>query len=149
MSMIALQIDLNSIEQSKNQSITGSIFFDFGNYQFPEIGWNDFIVVVLSWWLSSMRKLVLDLSKFEELRFMDGPFFLAIKKLGEDKCKIECFEKYEGKAEFSGEFSLKKLNGFILKAAREVEAICTEHHWDTDDISKLRLNIRAVSNSLK
>jgi hypothetical protein len=147
--MVTLQIDSNSIEQSRNKTITGSIYFDFGGYKFPEIGWNDFVVVVINWWLTALRNLAIGLSEFEKLSFMDGPFFLTIEKLDEDKCKIECFERYAENSKFSCDLSLKKLSFSILKAAMEVEAICIEQHWDTDDISELRSNIRTASISLK
>jgi len=47
--MISVKTDPVSIDFSNSQAVTGVVFFDFGSFQFPEKGWNDFIVVVLSW----------------------------------------------------------------------------------------------------
>ncbi len=37
--------DAKSLELSNKGSITGILYFDFGDFQFPGIGWSDFVVV--------------------------------------------------------------------------------------------------------
>jgi len=54
---ISFKTDPVSIDFSKSQAVTGVVFFDFGSFQFPEKGWNDFIVVVLSWWLIALKRI--------------------------------------------------------------------------------------------
>lgn len=144
--MITLKIDETSLEKSRSSLITGKIYFDCGAWQFPEINWDDFVVVVLSWWLSAVHRLLTTRSDVEELLFMDGPFFVAIKNLGDDQCHLEGFRRGATKAVFADEVSLKRLHGVILKAARQIEAACTARQWENDDIRQLRSAIRTSLN---
>ena len=80
MDTITVQTETASLERSENQSTTVFIFFDFGNYQFPEKGWNDVIVVVLCWWLFSLKNLMRSLlSSIQVFLLMRLVTFLYMK----------------------------------------------------------------------
>ncbi len=150
MNTITVHTEPKSIEQSKNQAITGLIFFDFGHYQFPEKGWNDFIVVVLSWWLAAFENIILDSVDNEELRFMDGPLYVTVKKLDKDIFRIGCFnEKMGNGAEFSGEYSITEIINAVLNVAKTVESVCSKNGWDTDEIRWLKVAIKKVARRLE
>src|SRR5690606_21761028 len=57
---------------------TGEIFFSFGDDFFPEKNWNDFLNVILNWWLVELIGLLEKKSISAELNFMDGPFKIMI-----------------------------------------------------------------------
>jgi hypothetical protein len=66
-------VEPRSVEKSNKGLITGVIYFNFDQYKFPEIGWNDYIVIILGWWLDSIERLSKGLTKTVDLKFMDGP----------------------------------------------------------------------------
>ncbi|MCG8419070.1 MAG: hypothetical protein MJE77_14135, partial [Proteobacteria bacterium] len=48
--------DESTLEQSDNasRSITGDLYFDFDGFPFPAERWNDFVVVIIAWWLAAL-----------------------------------------------------------------------------------------------
>lgn len=80
--MINIVINELSIEMSNRNSITGEIYFQMGDSFFPELNWNDFIVVILTWWNESIQLLeASDIRSSQDFNFMDGPFYVqAVKK---------------------------------------------------------------------
>jgi hypothetical protein len=138
MDTITVHIEAMSFQKSKSQAVTGIIFFDFGSYQFPEKGWDDFVVVVLSWWLSALKNIVFGESKYEELKFMDGPQYIAVKKLSNALCVIECFDKRKGgSAEFTGQYQLTEVLRSVMHSAKATYSVCSQNGWDSDDIDEL------------
>lgn len=78
-----LNIDSESI--SRNDShFFGNINFRFDDFYFPSNDWNDFIFVILNWWIQSLRNLLSNDVVKEELLFMDGPFLVKINYLKDD-----------------------------------------------------------------
>lgn len=78
--MVCINVDSTSLVKSDNNVITGILSVSVNDFYFPDKDWNDFIVIVLSWWakesitlLDSNRKVVFD--------FMDGPFNMVINPI--------------------------------------------------------------------
>lgn len=145
MDKVVLHIEPESFQKLESQSIIGIIYFDFGRYQFPEEKWNDFIVVILSWWLSALREIVFGNGKQQELRFMDGPFYLSINRVDKFFCRIECLgQEIEENAEFSGEYMLAEVVDTVLNAARLVANTCSKKGWTTSDVYDLKATIKEL-----
>lgn len=61
------------------RTATGGLVVQAGDYRFPEAEWDDFVAVVLNWWVSNA--LALDGAVLEvENRFMDGPFSYRVRR---------------------------------------------------------------------
>jgi hypothetical protein len=58
---------------------TGEIWLKAGHIKFPREGWNDFILLVLGSWLESARRLLDGSSRYETIRFMEGPYSVEIE----------------------------------------------------------------------
>jgi len=54
-----LFIDSGAITRSGGGSISSSVYFKMGDRYFPGKGWNDFVVIILGWWIKS----IMDISK--------------------------------------------------------------------------------------
>jgi hypothetical protein len=63
-----------SLQQHASGSITGIIYWQAGGLSFPDDSWDDFVVVILCWWLQAIVRLAERSSSAESLFFMDGPF---------------------------------------------------------------------------
>lgn len=89
--------DQSTLHQSKKGSVTGVVYFDFGEErQFPVVGWNDFVVVIAGWWLAALDTI--SHTKADTvLRFMDGPFWIAVlAEKGSKKVRLQCIEGRRG-----------------------------------------------------
>lgn len=84
-SSLAIKVDVEKLLQSqgKSQTVTGEIFCVAGGVSFPEAGWNDFVIIILTWWLEASTRLGRGHSQ-EVWRFMDGPWQVDLQRLGED-----------------------------------------------------------------
>jgi len=65
------------------RTITGHLFVQVGDFFFPEKGWDDFVVVVLGWWIENAILLDGPVVEVDNL-FMDGPYsFRSRREPGE------------------------------------------------------------------
>ncbi|MFP7471335.1 hypothetical protein SFC55_10030 [Niallia taxi] len=87
---ISLKVDLVSLEINRSKNITGTIYFiiDYHRY-FPDGGWDDFLVIILSWWIKSIRGVELSrIGSTYKLDFMDGTSEVLVKKISENKVEM-------------------------------------------------------------
>ncbi|KNY26497.1 hypothetical protein Bccel_1762 [Pseudobacteroides cellulosolvens ATCC 35603 = DSM 2933] len=89
-----LEIIANTNSLQKRRNITGEIFFKVGEFSFPEQNWNDFIIIVLVWWLSAYKTFVENDKQPFKLIFMDGSFEIKIKRITEGILVLNFFEDY-------------------------------------------------------
>jgi len=102
--------------------------------RFPATDWNDFVVVVLGWWIAQVLPLRCGFEGEAELRFMDGPFRIRIVNHGYE-AGIECF---------SGRCSVFldrcDIGGFyqsLMDAALRTAAFCRRNGLVTADLKIL------------
>lgn len=77
---LVVDVDHRSLCFGTEGVVTGRIILRYGNICFPEAGWNDFVAVVLSWWVEAAIDLCGPTGKSRELRFMDGPFWVDVTR---------------------------------------------------------------------
>jgi hypothetical protein len=73
MNQVCLVVQLDSISVRPNGSAIGDIWIDANNIQFPARHWNDFVVLLLTWWAEAVGRLLVGDSTREVVRFMEGP----------------------------------------------------------------------------
>lgn len=72
MANLKIHIDPLSVESSSHGQVTGKLVLEIEDKYFPDKDWNDFVLIVLHWWIEAIKSL-----KYEDdifLRFMDGPY---------------------------------------------------------------------------
>jgi hypothetical protein len=130
--------DPHTLHQSKKGSITGVVYFDFGDRQFPTAGWNDFVVVIAGWWLSE-----LDRSDWNRagatLRFMDGPYWISAATNESADVTLHCVEDRRD-AEDLGKIivSASEIKSEVLAFARAVLQACASARIASADLDVLR-----------
>jgi hypothetical protein len=137
---ISLVIKIETLERNKSGSIIGVIYFDFGDKKFPEIGWYDFVDIILSWWLESLKKILKNFSEKEELLFMDGPLQINLIKKNYEICLLKCIHirKNEERLEHSQTANIANLLSTILRGAKDIIKICKEKNWSSNDVDILK-----------
>lgn len=130
--------DPNTLRQSRLGSITGVVYFDFGvERQFPSLGWNDFVVVLASWWMVGLKEVTERASEVK-LRFMDGPYWITVVSQ-DGGVFLRCTEDRRGAGvvyEFKVELS--DLTGEIFTFARNVSDACKTAGITSVDLENMR-----------
>lgn len=149
--MQAVQVEVriaeDSIEHTSSRIVTGVVFFDFGEIKFPESEWNDYVVVILSWWLVALRDIVEGRVDTVELRFMDGPFWVSVRNFANDDCEVQCMK---GDDEvFRCRYSPMMLLRATYKAAAQVQRVCFQREWESEEITTLSTLIGEVRQLMR
>ena len=140
-----MQIELivNPSSVAKRISITGEIYFKINDYFFPEKRWDDFVVVILGWWLRALRSN----SDMFELLFMDGPLEVRAKKVKQNEFELSFIHR--GDCVLVANCSENELKNQVAKAARKILRKVTHEKWESPDIKELRNGLRSLKNEMK
>lgn len=136
MNKFKIQVDNNSIAKYKD-SITGTIYINFNDTFFPEKNWNDFVIILINNWIESSYNILSGITECEEFYFMDGPFFMRVRKVDLDICIVELIENH---TDILSNFRVNTKDIFdeILKAVILLNKYCESQGWETEDIKKLQ-----------
>jgi len=135
------EIQVKFVEESVSFTghglVTGVIFFDLDTFQFPEREWNDAVVVIVGWWLAGLVDFVTGISDEIELRFMEGPYLLSIRREDGDECQIHCIERAISREKFQCRGSALNLLRSTLRVATRLQRVCGQSGWQSVDIETL------------
>jgi hypothetical protein len=135
---VRISFDPSTLRQSRSGSITGVVYFEFSRErQFPSRGWNDFVVVLASWWMVALKEITEGASEVK-LRFMDGPYWITVVSQ-EAGLLLRCTEDRRGVGPVY-EFSVKlsDLTGQIFTFARKVSDACKTARISSVDLDNMR-----------
>lgn len=143
--MVSVVIEEYTLELSKQKSITGGIYFQIGDTFFPDCHWNDFIVVILTWWNKSIKLLeTLSVGTSQTFDFMDGPFYVQGVKKDSSHITLHFIKRNQVglKVIASLDTEIISLKKSITKASKKVIKEVDAKQWITDDIEELRKQIK-------
>jgi hypothetical protein len=136
---------------SKSGLVTGRIHVQINGRSFPEKDWNDFVIIILNWWLEG---LIFSVSKGAETFnciFMDGPLSFTVKKDNSLWGIFFVHGRTGNQIEFAGKVSLSVLINSFLAASKTIIDSCAEKNWKGEEIEKLVSNydtLRQVTKNL-
>lgn len=107
-----------------SSALFGDIFFEFEDSFFPSENWNDFILIILDWWLNAALELI-D-KKTTGFLFMDGPYEVSITLDDSRNCKMKFIERKTKAKNILKTISLplnKLINELIVACQSLFEAI--------------------------
>jgi hypothetical protein len=137
-----LIFDPATLQQSGSGSITAVICYDFGQQQFPAPDWNDFVVIVLNWWIAALEASTAG-SQPIKLQFMDGPYWITATRQGEGGLLLSCIEDRRGAGRpFEVLVTESDLRRELMRAARNVSRACTSAGIESSDLNELRTRLR-------
>lgn len=141
MNNIKLLINEDSFSISKSQAVFGEIYFKMDNECFPEIKWNDFIVIIMKWWIQNFIEIIdADIYQTFELAFMDGPFLVRGVKIDNDTISLD-FLKSKIKGEetiINTKCSILEFKILLINAAKVVLETVERRNWDTKETVELK-----------
>jgi len=132
-----LSVNVDSLKISQGGLATADIWLVLGDHEFPMHGWNDFVVVILSWWHSALLRLLQDASIGEMLHFMDGPYAVEVS-ISSDVLKFRALEGSARNREVA--IANRLLNSFakdLILRSREIIEACRLQGWWSKDLDTL------------
>jgi hypothetical protein len=133
--------DPATLEQgtSASGSITGVVYFDFAETCFPAERWNDFAVVITSWWLEAIHKLDKGIDREVLMHFMDGPYHLVATRLSGDEIRLRCVERRRSDLVRHDELiTLDEFGELVRCLARQVACACVRAGMQSSDVDRLK-----------
>lgn len=143
--MVSVVIEESTLEISNRKSITGEIYFQIGDTFFPDCNWNDFIVVILTWWNKSIKSLeTSSVGTSQDFNFMDGPFYVHGVKKDSTHIILNFITRNKAGLEVIAllDTEIDSLKNSIAKASRKVLEEVNAKNWITDDIEELKKQIQ-------
>lgn len=101
--------------------VSGIIYADFGDFQFPGEHWEDFPIRLFAAWAGDMSDFVGSSKQSVELEFMDGPYLIKIERLKEELHSLKCLSRSAIIDESSSDLSLQNM---IVGENRTIEYEC-------------------------
>jgi len=135
---VRICFDPSTLHQSRLGSITGVVYFEFDpERQFPSLGWNDFVVVLGSWWIVALREITEGASEVK-LRFMDGPYWITVAS-HEGEAVLRCTEERRGAGvTYEAKVKLIDLTAEIFSYASKVSDACRAAGISSTDLGNMR-----------
>jgi hypothetical protein len=140
----AIKLQPASLEVSSRGAVTGVLHFIVDGVGFPDASWNDFVVVVLSWWCATIAKVESGQFIRAQLRFMDGPFAAQLEPAGTgNDLRLQFLQ--QGSLVNSGTIACDELREQVLAAGKQVLEFCNCVGATGDDVEHLRQGVAALS----
>lgn len=124
------------------RQVTGEIYFSIRseNFFFPEENWNDFIVIVLTWWHNSLIRIKNSKSKIiEELDFMDGSFAVKVTKINDEIATLAFIHERLSSSEIEHTciVNISQMIESLLQSTNELLKVIHQNQWYSEEIEEL------------
>ena len=119
-----------------NSSVSGNLFWKFGDLYFPEVDWYDLPCSLLAMWTDSLSKMVRSRNGKATLDFMDGPFYLHVQKC-QDVLAVELYEDTTTKPVLVAAFETDTM-AFCKEVYNAAQGLLEylKIHFKTNDLEK-------------
>ena len=147
MSEVAIRIAVESLELSRSKALTGEICFEVGEVYFPDQRWNDFVVVILNWWIKAVSRIKNSKNGVsEELLFMDGPYLVRACKTNQCLMHMEFIKRaLDGEEVFlSVDCDINKFTESLVESAKRLLKEIENRKWEVRELEKLRVGVDSI-----
>jgi hypothetical protein len=144
-----LVTELGTLNVRTRGPATAGIWLVAGGLQFPRVGWNDFVVVVLGWWSAALLRLLGNNGATERVHFMEGPYAVEISKSRSGNLQLRMFAGPSGGHEVAvGEADIQRFCGELATQSRELLYECRLREWWSADAEALALHLDDLDRKL-
>lgn len=148
MTDVKVHVVLESLALTSRKAITGEVYFENNDEYFPEIHWNDFVVVILNWWIEAIERIEkATVGESDEFLFMDGPYLVRGYKIDQKIMRMDFV-----KSQLQGELIVSSINcnfssfgESVLITAKRVVAEINKRKWEANELDKLNIAIKRYS----
>lgn len=141
----SIVVEASTLRFRRQGPATGNLWLAIDGQDFPAHGWNDFVVVILSWWVAAVLRLMRFSNGREIVDFMEGPYAVEVSKTPSGKLRFRALAGRErtGERAIGEGWPLPFILGLISQS-RHVLTACRQQHWWSDDAETLEYSLEAL-----
>jgi len=143
---IILVTEPNTLSARPNGTATANIWLEINGIQFPMLRWNDFAVVVMSWWAIALLRLLRGTSILETVNFMDGPYTVEVSISSPGMLQIRALRRCVAQVDevaTGEEPTTPFILGLISQSSKILDA-CKRQGWWSKDAEILESSLEAL-----
>jgi len=133
--IVRVRLGLDRAEMLQSGSVVGALWLDLEGEAFPERGWIDLPVPVVTSWIEALRAFASPEPVRAELRFMEGPFELRLDWV--DEVAMATLLRMSRPVADPIEVDLDELLDSVLTQGRNLAATAKRHGWASLDLDAL------------
>lgn len=138
-----IHVKPEEMHRYESGTVIGLICCQYDTKFFPDEIWDDFVIIILNWWIQAAYRLLKNQSKDEELLFMDGPFEMTLEMGDDGKCEMTWIDEPENET-FSFTLDFDRFLEQLIGASQAVIQKCKTENWDSTDLQSLIHNQQAL-----
>ena len=141
-----VEVDPSTLKRSSHGSVTGVVAIRADGASFPEVRWSDFPVVILSWWLEPVSRILHGTTCVWDCRFMDGPFSVRLQQMRGDTWTLVGL--HDTHVVFTTTVSCRAFIHSLLDGSRRILRECQQRSWHSRDIEILESAVRTIQHDV-
>ena len=113
---------------------TGDIWLVIEEQAFPMLGWNDFVVPIVTAFADALLRL-LGGAERQVVSFMDGPYAVELARTSPSTLEVRAFQRRaRGRSvvKMCGETALRPFVEDVVAQARAIVEVCRTREWSND-----------------
>ena len=152
---VEVVVEPDTFQRTAHGGITGRVWLRDGSREvqadFPEVGWYDFPVALLSGWAPELQRLARAFPSHGAVAtclFMDGPYEFTVRAAGVGTWRISCVERRVQALDVPTQEWVTDASAFMVgfhRAARATLAACDARGWWNADTEALRRFVESRS----
>jgi hypothetical protein len=140
-----LQIDADRCGRSSAGLVFAGLSLRLSGIVFPDKGWTDFIIVVLSWWADALVQLLRGDAETVELRFMEGPFLVELQQAAPGTWRLQLVEAgVKRRVRHTATVPIAPLVQSVMVVSNRALDLCREHGWWSSDADVLAATLATL-----
>ncbi len=139
------KIALNLDQLAKDRLIFGPIWLEVDSTNFPGLGWTDFPVAILGFWLVNIQPMLLGRVESCECPFMDGPYEFRLEVISHSKWKLSMFDRSASEEDLGIRvLDSRAVLDQLITTAESLVQKCEEKNWLDRDLIALTDSLAQV-----
>jgi hypothetical protein len=145
MTNTTIVVEISSLQVRAKGPATANLWVVIAGREFPSRGWNDFVVVILSWWAKALVRIFCGESTQESVHFMDGPYSIEISGSVFGMLQFRALEGPRRTQEAAlGSASACEFAKTLISQGREVLEKCKNQNWWSLDATTLESSLLSL-----
>ena len=144
---VGFVVDPATFQLKKIGPVWGTIFFQFEQGCFPAVGWSDIVVPIITEWLAVISCVAEGRSGTHELRFMDGPFLMRVRRIDEASVFLQLVDDHPTRMTTDLSANLNMLLENAITIGEQVQKECQVREWRDRDAESLARDLRRAARA--
>jgi hypothetical protein len=141
-----LVVDAENVEFRQGGPAIGGVWLVTEGDAFPQVGWSDFVVVLLCWWAGALLKVIHNEDMQTRVPFMDGPYAVDVaRSFGMLKFRMIARDREVS----TGEAAVKPFVVELASQSHRVLDTCRSKEWWSTDADALESLLEELEREIR